>query len=72
MMRIECYLSKKCGAEPALRENIRKALSREDADANVNFFRLSDVEACLKGLKGSPAIFVNGREVQQQELTGFT
>ncbi|MEJ2696378.1 MAG: hypothetical protein P8013_06990 [Candidatus Sulfobium sp.] len=72
MMKIDCYLSQKCGAEAALRENIRKALTREDMEAEVSFHRLSDVEASLKGLKGSPAIFVNGREVQPRELTGFT
>lgn len=72
MMKIECYLSQRCGAESALRENIGKALSGEGAEADVKIFRLSDVEACLKGLKGSPAIFINGREIQPQELTGFT
>lgn len=72
MMKIECYLSLKCGAESALRENICKALSRESTEADVKIFRLSDMEACLKGLKGSPAIFINGREVQPSELTGFT
>jgi hypothetical protein len=72
MIKIDCYLSKKCGAEPPLRENIAKALSLEGLEARVSFRRLSDVEATLKGLKGSPAIFINGREVQPQELTGFT
>jgi hypothetical protein len=70
-MKIECYLSKKCGAEKSLRTNIEKALSREGVDAEINFHRLSDLEANLKGLKGSPAIFINGREVQPGELTGF-
>lgn len=72
MIKIECYLSLKCGAEPALRENIAKALAKEGVEADVKFYRLSDVEACLKGLKGSPAIFINGREVEPGEMTGFT
>jgi len=72
MIKIECYLSLKCGAEAALRENIAMALLKEGVEGDVKFQRLSDVEACLKGLKGSPAIFVNGRELQPREVMGFT
>jgi len=72
MMRIDCFFSRKCGAESALKENIARALSLEGVTAEINIHRLSDAEAYLKGLKGSPSIFINGREVQPQELTGFT
>ncbi len=41
-MRIDCYMSLRCGSEIALRENISKALELEGITAEVNFYRITE------------------------------
>lgn len=62
-MRIEVYLSKGCQSELGLRENLRQALEAEGLPAAIAFVRISDQEARRRGLRGSPSILVDGREV---------
>lgn len=71
-MQIDCYLSESCASENVLRENIRQALAQEAADAVVIFSRISDGEAAARGLKGSPSVLINGREVQPVDVQGFS
>lgn len=70
-MRIDCYMSLRCGSEEGLRENISKALAMEGTQAEVNFHRLTDEEAVQMGLRGSPSIWINGEELQPSDITGF-
>lgn len=71
-MRIDCYISLKCGSENALRENISRALELEDIIAEVNFYRISDEEARSLGLKGSPSVLINGSDIQPVYIGGFS
>ena len=71
-MKIDCYLSKGCASENALRENLNRALELEAVEAQVNFRRITDAEAADLGLKGSPSVLVNGEDVQPMDLQGFS
>lgn len=71
-MKIECYMSLRCGSEDALRGNIEKALALEALEAEVLFRRVGDEEAGALGLKGSPTVFVNGKEAEPLAAAGFS
>jgi hypothetical protein len=71
-MKIDCYLSKGCSSEDALRKNIHQALVQEAVDAEVSFYRISDSEAEQCGLKGSPSVLINGRDIQPVDVQGFS
>jgi hypothetical protein len=71
-MKIECYLSLGCGAEQILRENIYQALAHEAVDAEVKFYRISDTEAEKLGLKGSPSVLIDGKDIQPVNVQGFS
>jgi len=70
--RIDCYISKKCVSEDALRINLARALELENMNAEVNFMRFDDEKARSLGLKGSPSVFVNGVELQPLETGEFS
>lgn len=55
-----------------LREYLGKALELEAAEAEVNFHRISDAEAERLGLRGSPSIFIDGRDIMPGEIPGFS
>ncbi len=65
-------MSLKCGSEDDLRKNVADALSLEKADAEVNFIRVDETEAVKMGLRGSPAIFIDGSEIQPVSGAGFS
>lgn len=71
-MKIDCYMSLRCGSEDALRENISKALELEKISAEVNFFRITEDEAKALGLKGSPSILIDGKDIQPADIEGFS
>jgi hypothetical protein len=71
-MRIDCYLSPECASEGAVRTNIELALEREEAHAEVFFHRIDDDEAKAMELSGSPSVFIDGRELQPLNFTGFS
>jgi hypothetical protein len=71
-MKIECHMSQSCGAEYELRENILQALALEGVKAEVDFYRLNDREAELLGLRGSPSVRINGKDIQPAEVKGFS
>ena len=71
-MKIDCYMSLKCGSENALRENISKALELEGISAEVNFYRITEDEARSLGLKGSPSVLIDGRDIQPVDMEGFS
>jgi hypothetical protein len=71
-MKIDCYLSSGCASENALRENLNQALKLEAVEAQVSFHRITDVEATALGLKGSPSVLINGKDVQPVNVQGFS
>ncbi|MFN3479731.1 MAG: hypothetical protein ACK415_05015 [Thermodesulfovibrionales bacterium] len=71
-MKIDCYMSLRCGSEDALRENISKALELENISAEVNFYRITEDEARSLGLKGSPSVLVDGKDIQPADIEGFS
>ncbi|MBM4136779.1 MAG: thioredoxin family protein [Nitrospira sp.] len=71
-MRIDCYMSLKCGAEADLRYNISRALALEGIEAQVNFYRVTDEEANSIGLMGSPSVLIDGKDIQPMNVMGFS
>ena len=71
-MKIDCYLSPRCSSEEDLRKNITFALLSEKVQAEVNFYRIDDDNAMSLGLKGSPSVFIDGKELQPLRTTGFS
>lgn len=71
-MKIDCYLSFSCRSEELLRDNIAHALVMENIEAEVSLRRMEDHEAIALGLTGSPSVFINGKELQPQNLVGFS
>jgi hypothetical protein len=71
-MHITCYLSRGCGSEDALRENIARALAAEQVDAAVAFHTIDNEKAVALGLSGSPSVFIDGNELQPQGWVGFS
>ncbi len=71
-MRIDCYLSPECASQEALRENITQALAIEKIEAELTFHRIDDNKALTLGVTGSPSVFIDGRELQPQEVVGFS
>jgi hypothetical protein len=71
-MKIDCYISKGCGSEEALKENIARALEAEKIHAEVGIHRLSDEKAEELKLSGSPSVFIDGKELQPQGISGFS
>lgn len=71
-MKIDCYISKGCGSEEALKENIARALDAEKIHAEVGIHRLSDEKATELKLSGSPSVFIDGKELQPQGISGFS
>lgn len=71
-MKIDCYISKGCGSEEALKENIGHARKAEKIQAEVNIHRISDEKATELKLSGSPSVFIDGKELQPQGISGFS
>ncbi|NOY65665.1 MAG: thioredoxin family protein [Nitrospirae bacterium] len=71
-IKIDCYLSPSCASEDSLRENIKKAIEDEGIEAEVKFYRISEEEAKKLGLRGSPSVLINGRDIQPSDVTGFS
>ena len=71
-MNIDCYLSHGCGSREALRENITRALALEKVEAQVTYYTISDKDAVVLRLSGSPSVFIDGEELQPQKEIGFS
>jgi len=71
-MKIDCYLSLGCASEDALRKAVSEAIELEAVDAEVKFYRITDKEAEELGLKGSPSVLINGKDIQPVNMQGFS
>jgi hypothetical protein len=65
------YTSPSCASKEPLRKNIDEALYLEDVDAEVIFSVINDLEAASFGFKGSPSVFIDGKDIQPIETPGF-
>lgn len=66
-IKIDCFLSEHCGSYHQLRENIDRALLESRLQADVEYHTLQYDEAVIRGVKGSPSIWVNGRDLFEIE-----
>ena len=71
-MRIDCYMSLTCGAEEGLRVNISQALDLEGSQAEVQFYGINDMQAATLGLRGSPSVLIDGKDIQPADVAGFS
>ena len=71
IMKIECFLSESCGSYHQLRENIEQALMELKVRAEVTYPIVYYEEALQRGLKGSPAIRINGRDFDDEGSPGI-
>ena len=74
-MNIDCYISGTCDSEKALRKNLTQAIGLEAADVTLTVQRITDEEISAvdqRGLKGSPSVLVNGRDILPGEIPGFS
>ncbi len=61
-MKIDIYLSEMCGSYHELRENIDLALTELDIKPDVTFHTIYYDEAVSRDIKGSPSIWINGKD----------
>ncbi len=61
-----------CRAEGGLKENISQALDLEGLPSEVRFNRISDTEAAILGLRGSPSVLIDGQDIQPPDVAGFS
>jgi len=71
-MKVDCYLSLGCASEGALRAALYKSLELEALEADVKFHRITDKEAAELGLKGSPSVLINGKDIEPADVQGFS
>lgn len=62
-MTIDCYLSEHCGSYHELRENLNLALVELGRTADIRFHTVTYEEAVAQGIKGSPFLRVDGRDL---------
>lgn len=70
-MKIDCYISEGCGSYHQLRENIEKALAEVSEQAEVAFHTVYYDDAVALGIKGSPFIRINGKDMVEGGSPGI-
>jgi Thioredoxin domain len=61
-LKIDIFTSEICGSYYQLRENIEKALAELDIETEVNYRTLYYDDAVSLGIKGSPTVWINGKD----------
>ena len=62
-MKIDVYMSELCGSYYQLRENLDRALSESNVKIEVTYHTLYYDDAVSKNIKGSPSIWIDGKDV---------
>jgi len=62
ILAIDVYLSELCGSYHELRRNLNQALAELGIAANVAFHTIYYDDAVSRDIKGSPSIWINGRD----------
>ncbi|MGE5172671.1 MAG: thioredoxin family protein [Betaproteobacteria bacterium] len=61
-LKIDVYMSEICGSYHQLRENLDRALAELEIDADVRYQTLYYDDAVSRDIKGSPSIWINGKD----------
>ena len=61
-MKIDIYLSEGCGSYHELRENMDRALAELRVKPEVTFHTVYYDEAVSRDIKGSPSIWIDGKD----------
>ncbi len=61
-LKIDVYMSEICGSYHQLRENIDCALKELNDRADVTYHTVYYDEAISLGVKGSPSLWINGKD----------
>ena len=64
-LTIDVYISEICGSYHELRGNLDRAIAELNADVDVIYHTVYYDEAVGKGIKGSPSIWINGKDAFQ-------
>jgi hypothetical protein len=72
MLKIDVYLSKVCSSFDQLRENIDLALAETGVQSQVDYHRVDFDEAVKLGVRGSPSVWINGKDAFEENAVGFS
>jgi len=61
-LKIDIYMSEICGSYHQLREHMNQALDELDIRTEITYHTVLYEEAVACGIKGSPSIWINGRD----------
>jgi len=61
-LKIDIYMSETCGSYHQLREYLVRALSELHIRTDVTYHTVYYDEAVNRGIKGSPSIWINGKD----------
>ena len=62
-MKIDVFMSEFCGSYYQVRKNVELAIADLGIIADVNFHTIYYDDAVNRNIKGSPSIWVNGKDV---------
>lgn len=62
-LSIDVYLSEHCGSYYQLRENLERAIAELHVKAEVAFHTFYYDDAVSRGIKGSPSIWIKGKDI---------
>ncbi len=61
-MKIDIYMAEMCGSYHQLRENLERAITDLNAPTEIVYHTVYYDEAISKGIKGSPSVWMNGKD----------
>jgi hypothetical protein len=61
-MKIDVFMSEICGSYHQLRENLDLAVAELSIKADVTYHTIYYEEAVSRNIKGSPSIWINGKD----------
>lgn len=61
-MKIDIYMSERCGSYYKVREVVDRALAELGVTADVAYHTIYYDEAVSRGIMGSPSIWINGKD----------
>ncbi len=61
-IKIDIYLSEACGSYYELRGNIESAVAQTGFPAEINYHTIYYDEAVGMSIKGSPSVWINGKD----------
>ena len=61
-MKIDVYLAEICGSYHELRQNLDRAIAELGIKPDVTYHTIDYDEAISRNIKGSPSIWINGKD----------